>query len=78
MQEFSRVIKPEGTLLVGFFEGPTVEKFAHAVTPAYQWPVDAISAELDHAGFDVLESHVRKAVGQRSQAAVSVRRLTVE
>jgi SAM-dependent methyltransferase len=72
LREFSRVFG--GTLLVGFFEGPTVEKFAHAVTPAYRWPVDAISAELGRAGFDVLESHVRKTAGQRSQAAVSARR----
>jgi hypothetical protein len=39
-REFSRVIKPGGTLLVGFFEGPAVDKFAHAVTPTYRWPVD--------------------------------------
>lgn len=74
LREFSRVIKPGGALLVGFFEGPAVEKFAHAVTPAYRWPVDAISAELGRAGFDVLESQVRKTAGQRSQAAVSARR----
>jgi SAM-dependent methyltransferase len=73
LREFSRVIKPGGTLLVGFFEGPAVEQFAHAVTPAYRWPVDAISAELDRAGFDVLESLVRNTAGQRPQAAVSAR-----
>ncbi|WP_420898032.1 class I SAM-dependent methyltransferase [Cryobacterium lyxosi] len=49
LREFSRVIKPGGTLL-------------------------AISAELGRAGFDVLESHVRKTAGQRPQAAVSARR----
>ncbi len=74
LREFSRVIKPGGTLLVGFFEGPAVEKFAHAITPAYRWPVDAISAELGRAGFDVVESHARKTAGQRPQAAVIARR----
>ncbi|WEO76884.1 class I SAM-dependent methyltransferase [Cryobacterium sp. SO2] len=74
LREFSRVLKPGGALLVGFFEGPAVEKFAHAVTPAYRWPVDAITAELGRAGFDVLESHVRKTAGQRPQAAVTARR----
>ncbi|UFS59540.1 class I SAM-dependent methyltransferase [Subtercola endophyticus] len=74
LHEFSRVLKPGGTLLVGFFEGPAVEKFEHAVTPAYRWPVDAISAELGRAGFDVVESHVRKTAGQRPQAAISARR----
>ncbi|MEA9987198.1 MULTISPECIES: class I SAM-dependent methyltransferase [Subtercola] len=74
LREFDRVIKPGGALLVGFFEGPEVEKFAHAVAPAYRWSVDAISAELDRAGFDVLETLVRKTAGQRPQAALSARR----
>lgn len=71
--EFSRVLKPGGTLLVGFFEGPTVEKFAHAVTPAYWWPVDDFCTELNAAGFDVVESHVRKTAGQRPHAAIAAR-----
>ena len=70
LREFSRVLRPGGTLLVGFFEGDAVEEFAHAVAPAYRWSVDALSTELDRAGFDVLESHVRKTVGERSQATV--------
>jgi SAM-dependent methyltransferase len=74
LREFSRVIRPGGALLIGFFEGPAVEEFAHAVTPAYRWPVDAISAELDRAGFEVLESHVRRTANQRPQAAVCARR----
>lgn len=74
LREFSRVLKPGGALLVGFFEGQEVSEFAHAVAPAYRWAVDAFSAELGHAGFDVLESHVRKAANQRPQAAVSAQR----
>jgi SAM-dependent methyltransferase len=74
LREFSRVLKPGGRLLVGFFEGQAVSEFAHAVAPAYRWPVDALRAELDHSGFDVLESHVRKVADQRPQAAISARR----
>jgi SAM-dependent methyltransferase len=74
LREFDRALKPGGTLLVGFFEGPVIEEFAHAVTPAYRWPVDAFSAELSEAGFDVVESHVRKTAGQRSLAAIIARR----
>lgn len=74
LAEFSRALKPGGMLLIGFFEGPMVEKFAHAVTPAYRWPVDGLSADLSAAGFDVAESRVRKTAGQRSQAAITARR----
>jgi SAM-dependent methyltransferase len=71
--EFNRALRSDGTLLIGFFEGPVVEEFAHAVAPAYRWSVDDLSGELIAAGFDVVESHVRKASGQRSQAAIVAR-----
>ena len=74
LREFGRVLSPGGTLLVGFFEGAVVEEFAHAVAPAYRWSVDAFSGELTRAGFDVLESHVRKTAHERPQATVSARR----
>lgn len=74
LREFSRVVRPGGSLLVGFFEGPAVEKFDHAVTPAYRWSVDAITAELAGAGFEIVESFVRNTAGERPQAAVRARR----
>ncbi|MGD8167171.1 class I SAM-dependent methyltransferase [Herbiconiux sp. P16] len=75
LREFGRVLKPGGTLLVGFFEGPVVEEFAHAVTPAYRWPVDDLGAELSATGFEVVDSRVRKTTGQRPLAAIVARRL---
>ena len=72
--EFGRVLEPGGSLLVGFFEGPEVERFAHAVAPAYRWPVDSLGAQLNAAGFDVAESHVRKVAGERPHAAIVARR----
>jgi len=77
LREFGRVLEPGGALLVGFFEGPAVEEFAHAVTTAYRWPVDALGAELSAAGFEVVESHVRTAAGQRPVAAIVARRRDV-
>ena len=74
LREFNRALRPEGTLLIGFFEGPVVEEFAHAVAPAYRWSVDDLSSELVAVGFDVVESHVRKTSGQRSQAAIVAQR----
>ena len=74
LTEFHRALKPGGMLLVGFFEGPVVEQFNHAVIPAIRWPVEALSAEIQAIGFEVLESHVRKTTGQRPQAALIARR----
>ena len=74
LMEFRRALSPRGTLLIGFFEGAVVERFDHAVTPAYRWPVGDLSEELLAVGFDVVESHVRKTTGQRPQAAIVARR----
>jgi SAM-dependent methyltransferase len=73
LREFSRVLTSDGVLLIGFFEGPFVEKFAHAVAPAYRWPVSDLSDELKAVGFDIVESHLRKTTGQRPQAAIVAR-----
>ncbi|WP_210415451.1 class I SAM-dependent methyltransferase [Agromyces laixinhei] len=74
LREFRRALSPRGTLLIGFFEGAVVERFDHAVTPAYRWPVGDLSDELLAAGFDVVESHVRTTTGQRPQAAIIAQR----
>jgi SAM-dependent methyltransferase len=74
LREFHRALKPHGLLLIGFFEGPVLESFPHAVIRAYRWPVAALAAELADAGFDVVESHVRVTTGQRPQAAIIARR----
>jgi len=57
--EFARVLRPGGRLLVGFFVGDEVEAFDHAVVTAYRWSVDALTAELEEARFDVVETHTR-------------------
>ncbi|AZI59657.1 class I SAM-dependent methyltransferase [Nakamurella antarctica] len=74
LHEFHRVLRPGGGLLVGFFEGATVEKFAHAVFPAYRWPVSAFSEKLRAVGFDVIETHARSTAGQRPHGAIQARR----
>lgn len=75
LAEFARCIRPGGSLLLGFFEGPVVEPFDHKVVTAYFWPVETMRQELDHAGFDVTETHTRTDPGHRPYAAlVAVRR----
>lgn len=59
LDEFSRVLRPGGSLLVGFFIGPVVEPFDHAVVTAYRWPPEVLAIELQAAGFEVIETHTR-------------------
>jgi SAM-dependent methyltransferase len=72
LQEFARVVRPGGGLLVGFFVGSTVERFDHAVIDAYRWPVLELSQELDAVGFDVIETQTRtgESTGSRPHGAI--------
>jgi SAM-dependent methyltransferase len=63
LDEFARVLRPGGRLLVGFFLGDALEPFEHAVVRAWRWPADRLAAALEAAGFDVAEIHTRTAIG---------------
>ena len=74
LSEFHRVLRPGGELLLGFFEGSALEKFEHAVVPAYRWPVSVFGDELNAAGFDIVETHTRTTANHRPHAAIHARR----
>jgi SAM-dependent methyltransferase len=74
LREFARALRPEGGLLLGLFTGPSIERFDHAVVGAYFWPVEALSAEVQAAGFDIVETHTRTGQGYRSHGAILARR----
>jgi len=76
LAEFARVIRPGGGLLVGFFTGPTLEAFEHAVTTAYRWPAAELGHELDRAGFRTVETHTRTRNDHRPLAAITAIRKT--
>lgn len=71
LEEFHRVLRPGGGLLVGFFDGATLEPFDHAVTTAWRWPVDRMAALVADAGFVVDEVERRTDPGARPHTAVS-------
>lgn len=74
LREFARCIRPDGSLLLGLFEGEQIEAFDHAVVTAYYWPTSAMHHELTVAGFDIVETHTRFDPGQRPHAAIIARR----
>ncbi|MGO4785109.1 class I SAM-dependent methyltransferase [Cryobacterium sp. W22_MBD10_FK3] len=73
LAEFARVLRPGGELLLGFFEGPVLEQFEHAITAAYRWPVDLLSDELHAANFDIIETHTRAGLEHRPHGAILAR-----
>ncbi|WP_313356565.1 class I SAM-dependent methyltransferase [Microbacterium sp.] len=59
LAEFSRVLAPGGSALLGFFDGTPREPFDHAVTTAYFWTPDALGEMLEQAGFAITSSERR-------------------
>lgn len=73
--EFARVLRPGGSILVGFFAGMDLTRFDHAVTTAYFWPPDMLSAVIEDAGFSVVATHTRTDPGARAHGDVTAHRL---
>ncbi len=71
LSELSRVLAPQGHLLIGFFEGDSAEPFDHAITTAYYWSVEQMTSLLHSAGFDVIDVETRQDSGSRPHAAIS-------
>lgn len=51
------VAEDDGVLLMSFFSGPRLEPVQHPVVTAYRWPLPDITQALEHAGFEVTDSH---------------------
>lgn len=74
LTEFARCIRPGGGLAIGFFEGPELVPFDHAVTTAYFWPVGLLSSRVQQAGFAVTDVHTRTDPGTRPQGTMIAQR----
>lgn len=61
-EEFERVLKPGGHVLLGFFAGDDrqPQEFDHKVTLAYRWSPDGLADLLSQAGFEVVARLVRE------------------
>lgn len=71
LREFARALRPGGTVLLGFFAGPALESFEHAVAPAYYWPVADLAQRLERAGFVVASTETRQDPGVRAHGAIA-------
>lgn len=65
---------PGGQLLIGFFDGPRIEPFDHAVAPAYFWSIPDMTRVLADTGFRVDGTDFRTDPGSRPHAAITARR----
>ncbi|MFT3888406.1 MAG: class I SAM-dependent methyltransferase [Arachnia sp.] len=70
LAEFARCVRPGGGLALGFFAGPTLGRFAHAVAPAFHWPVDMLAARVETAGFAVVHTESRSDRPGRTHGAL--------
>lgn len=77
LDEFARVVRPGGALLVGAFAGRDVEPFDHAIATAWRWTPDLLQDALRASGFEVVETHTRtgSAGGPRPHVAMLARRV---
>ena len=73
LSEIRRVLRPGGGLVLGFFQGPELEPFPHAVTSAWFWPPAQLAAVLERAGFEVTHTQRRQDPGARPTAVLSAR-----
>lgn len=74
LAEFARVLRPGGSLLIGYFAAEdAVEEFDHAVVPAYRWPERELRAVLRDHGFEVTEAYHRTGREHRPLGSVVCR-----
>jgi len=78
LAEIRRVLRPGGGLVLGFFDGPDLEPFPHAVTTAWFRSPTRLAADLERAGFQVVRSVQRQDPGARPCAVIVARAVESE
>lgn len=70
LTEFARALGPDGSLALGFFAGPALEPFEHAVSTAYYWPVELLSMRVTACGFNVTTTQARSDADVRAHGLI--------
>lgn len=70
LTEFARCLRPGGGLALGFFTGPRLDSFEHAVVTAYRWPITLLAARVEAAGFEVTHTESRTDRPARAHGAI--------
>lgn len=68
--EFNRALRPGGSVLLSYFDGPRLEPFDHPITTAWTWPLPDMTAVLNTAGFQVVEANRQPNPGHWSHTAI--------
>lgn len=71
LTEFARCLRPGGGVALGFFEGPELAPFNHAVTTAFYWPVELLCARIEACGLKVAGTDRRTDPGVRSHGFIT-------
>lgn len=71
LSEFARCLRSGGSLALGFFEGPDLVPFDHAVTTAYYWPLELLSARVEACGFTITGAQTRSDSGARKHGLIT-------
>ncbi|MEW1835222.1 hypothetical protein [Microbacterium sp. NPDC079995] len=61
------MLRPGGSLFLGYFDADATEAFDHAVVQAYRWNTRDLQRILESAGFDVVAVDHRADPGQRGR-----------
>ena len=73
LNSLTRVLKPGGDLLVGFFAAEKIQPFDHKVAPAWYWPVAELSELMANAGFTIIDHATRDRAGARRHGQIVAR-----